>query len=69
MSYIKLSYIILLISSDVYCDLFSRATRTKPLDKDLSKIVFDFVIVGGGTSGCVLANRLSSVPQWKVIYY
>ncbi len=28
---------------------------------------FDYVIVGGGTAGCVLANRLSALPQVRVL--
>ncbi|XP_044749406.1 glucose dehydrogenase [FAD, quinone]-like isoform X1 [Coccinella septempunctata] len=44
-------------------DFLSDVDRTKVHDYGQ----FDFIIVGAGTTGCVVANRLSENPDWKIL--
>jgi choline dehydrogenase-like flavoprotein len=35
--------------------------------KDLSGQTFDYIVCGGGTSGCVIAAELASIPNVSVL--
>lgn len=43
----------------------TQSKKVKSMDYESTD--WDIIIVGGGTAGCVLANRLSANGKWKVL--
>lgn len=68
--------VILLVLLFTFCENYKNVRAQLPFDFVMQSPVkdtiefrseYDFIVIGAGSGGCVMANRLTENPEWNVL--